>query len=194
MKNGFLGKALFLALVCCMVFSVSACGTKAAVEYDLTGKSDFSVADATFDGDVVLTGTGGSATFINCVFQGDLILKGGEGVRVILTEDCKFAEDSACVIESTFQEATLETDLPKILFFCEAQPVSCKNCGAVIAFSEYEIEFNGKKYPIENAELYNIDATGEIVPFTGQEANMHNVAKWTENGEEVHFHLAIFAE
>ena len=56
------------------------------------------------------------------------------------------------------------------------------------------IEFNGEKYPIENAEFFNIDSTDEIVPFTGQEANMHNVAKWAENGEEVNFHLAILAE
>ena len=120
--------------------------------------------------------------------------KGGEGARVIIAEDCKFAEDSECVIESSLKEATLETDLPKFLIFCEAPSVSCKNSGAVLTLSENEIEFNGEKYLIENAEYFNIDATDEIVPFSGQEANMHNVAKWTENGEEINFHLAIFAE
>ena len=194
MKNGLFGKLRFLALAVIMLLALSSCGKKEAVEYDITGKSDFSVADTTFDGDVVITGESGSVTFVNCVFNGNIINKGGEGARVILVEDCKFVEDSECVIESSLKEATMETDLPKFLIFCEAPSVSCKNCGAVLTLSENEIEFNGEKYPIENAELFNNDATGEIVPFSGQEANMHNVAKWTENGEEINFHLAIFAE
>lgn len=194
MKKRLFGKLLSLALAVIMLFTLSSCGKKEAVEYDITGKSDFSVADTTFNGDVVITGESGVVTFVNCVFNGDIVHRGGEGARVILSEDCKFAEDSACVIESSVKEATLETDLPKFLIFGEAPPVTCKNSGAVLTFSENVIEFNGEKYPVENAELFNIDATGEIVPYTGQEANMHNVAKWTENGEEVHFHLAIFAE
>ena len=173
---------------------LSSCGKNEAVEYDITGKSDFSVADTTFDGDVVIIGEGGSVAFVNCVFNGNIINKGGEGARVMFAEDCKFSEDSECVIESSLKEATLETDLPKFLIFCEAPSVSCKNCGAVLTLSENEIEFNGEKYLVENAELYNNDATGEIVPFTGQEVNFHNVAKWTENGEEINFHLAIFSE
>ena len=194
MKNGLFGKLLFLALAVIMLFALSSCGKNEAVEYDITGKSDFSVADTTFDGDVVITGEGGSVTFVNCVFNGNIINKGGEGARVILAEDCKFAEDAECVIESSIKEATLETDLPKFLIFCEAPSVSCKNCGSVVTLSENEIEFNGEKYPIEDAELFNNDATDEIVPFSGQEVNMHNVAKWTENGEEINLHLAIFAE
>ena len=194
MKNRLLGKLLSLALAVIMLFALSSCGKNGAAEYDITGKSDFTVADTTFSGDVVITGESGSVTFVNCVFNGNIVHKGGEGARVVLTEDCKFAEKSVCVIESSLKEATLETDLPKFLIFCEAPAVSCKNSGAVLTLAENEIEFNGEKYPIEAAELFNIDATGEIVPFSGQEANFHNVAKWTENGEEVHFHLAIFAE
>ena len=194
MKNGLLGKLLFLALAVIMIFSLSSCGKNEAVEYDITGKSDFSVTDATFDGDVLITGERGSVTFINCAFNGNIVNKGGEGARAILADGCKFAEDSECIIESSLKEATMETDLPKFLIFCKAPAVSCKNSGAVLTLSENEIEFNGKKYPIENAELYNNDATGEIVPFSGQEVNFHNVAKWTENGEEVNLHLAIFAE
>ena len=194
MKNRLLGKLLFLALAVIMIFSLSSCGKNEAVEYDITGKSDFSVTDAIFDGDVLITGERGSVTFINCAFNGNIVNKGGEGARVIIAENCKFAENSECVIESALKEATLETDLPKFLIFCKAPAVSCKNSGAVLTLSENEIEFNGKKYPIENAELYNNDATGEILPFSGQEVNFHNVAKWTENGEEVNLHLAIFAE
>lgn len=194
MKNGIFGKLLSLALAVIMLFALSSCGKNEAVEYDITGKSEFSVADTTFNGDIIITGEGGAVTFVNCVFNGNIINKGGEGARVIVAEGCKFAEDSECVIESSLKEATLETDLPKFLIFCEAPSISCKNSGAVLTLAENEIEFNGKKYPIENAELFNNDATGEIVPFTGQEANLHNVAKWTENGEEINFHLAIFAE
>lgn len=194
MKNRLFGKLLFLALVVIMLFVLSSCGKNEAVEYDITGKSDFSVADTTFDGDVVIIGEGGSVAFVNCVFNGNIVNKGGEGARVMFAEDCKFSEDSECVIESSLKEATLETDLPKFLIFCEAPPISCKNCGAVLTLAENEIEFNGEKYHVENAELFNNDATGEIVPFTGQEVNFHNVAKWTENGEEINFHLAIFSE
>ena len=194
MKNGFLGKILSLTLAVVLLLALSSCGKAEAVEYDLTGKSDFTVTDTTFDGDVVITGEGGAISFANCVFNGNILHKGGEGARVIMTGDCRFGEGSECVIESALTEATMETDLPKILFFCEIPAITCKNSGGVLAFAQYEIEFNGEKYPIENAELFNIDATGEIVPYTGQEANMHNVAKWTENGEEVNLHLAIFAE
>lgn len=194
MKNRLVGRMLFLALSVMMLFTLSSCGKKEAVEYDITGKSDLTVADTTFDGDIVITGAGGSIAFVNCVFNGDMINKGGEGARVIITEGCKFAEDSVCVIDSSVKEATVETDLPKFLIFGEAPSVSCKNSGAVLTLSENVIEFNGEKYPVENAEFFNIDSTDEIVPFTGQEANMHNVAKWTENGEEINFHLAILAE
>lgn len=194
MKNGSFRKLLFLALAVMMLFALSACGKNAAVKYDITGKSDFSVADTTFDGDVIITGEGGAVVFVNCVFNGKIIHQGGEGARVMLAEDCKFAEDSVCVIESSLKEATMETDLPKFLIFCEAPSISCKNSGAVLTLAENVIEFNGEKYPIEKAEFYNNDATGEIVPFTGQEVNFHNVAKWTENGEEVNLHLAIFSE
>ena len=194
MKNGSFRKLLFLAIAVMMLFALSACGKNAAVKYDITGKSDFSVADTTFDGDVIITGEGGAVVFVNCVFNGKIIHQGGEGARVMLAEDCKFAEDSVCVIESSLKEATMETDLPKFLIFCEAPSISCKNSGAVLTLAENVIEFNGEKYPIEKAEFYNNDATGEIVPFTGQEVNFHNVAKWTENGEEVKLHLAIFSE
>ena len=194
MKNGSFRKLLFLALAVMMLFALSACGKNAAVKYDITGKSDFSVADTTFDGDVIITGEGGAVVFVNCVFNGKIIHQGGEGARVMLAEDCKFAEDSVCVIESSLKEATMETDLPKFLIFCEAPSISCKNSGAVLTLAENVIEFNGEKYPVEKAEFYNNDATGEIVPFTGQEVNFHNVAKWTENGEEVNLHLAIYAE
>jgi len=194
MKNGSFRKLLFLALAVMMLFALSACGKNAAVKYDITGKSDFSVADTTFDGDVIITGEGGAVVFVNCVFNGKIIHQGGEGARVMLAEDCKFAEDSVCVIESSLKEATMETDLPKFLIFCEAPSISCKNSGAVLTLAENVIEFNGEKYPVEKAEFYNNDATGEIVPFTGQEVNFHNVAKWTENGEEVKLHLAIFSE
>ena len=194
MKNGMLRKMLFLALAAVMLLALSSCGNNAAVEYDITGKTDFSVADTTFEGDVVVTGEGGSVTFVNCVFNGNIVNKGGEGARVILVDGCEFADGSECVIDSSVNEATMESDLPKFLFFGEAVPVSCKNAGAVLAFAEYDIEFNGEKHAVENAELFNVDATGEIVPYTGQDANMHNVAKWTENGEEVNLHLAIYSE
>lgn len=194
MKNGLFGKLRVLALATIMLLALTSCGKNEAVEYDITGKSDFSVNDTTFNGDVVITGEGGSVTFVNCVFNGDIINKGGEGARVIVTEECQFAEDAECVIESSLKEATMETDLPKFLIFGEAPAVSCTNSGAVLTLAENEIEFNGEKYAVEDAELFNIDGTGEIVPFSGQEVNFHNVAKWTENGEKIQLHIAIWAE
>ena len=85
MKNGLFRKLLFFALAVIMLFALSSCGKNEAAEYDITGKSDFSVADTTFDRDVVITGEGGSVTFVNCVFNGNIINKGGEGARVLLT-------------------------------------------------------------------------------------------------------------
>lgn len=166
MKNGSFRRLLFLALAVLTLIALSSCGKNEAVEYDLTGKSDFSVADTTFDGDVVITGEGGAITFINCVFNANIINKGGEGARVIMVDGCKFAEDTTCIIDSSVKEATLETDLPKFLIFCDAPAISCKNSGAVLTLSNNEIDFNGEKYSVENAELFNIDSTDEIVPYT----------------------------
>ena len=196
MKNGWFKKILSLALAAVLLLALTACGNgnAQAVEYDITGKGDFTVTDTTFNGDVVIKGEGGAVTFANCVFNGSLVNKGGEGARVYLMDDCTFADDAQCIIDSPLKEATLETDLPKFLIFCKAPSITCKNSGAVLTLAENEIEFNGAKHPIESAEFYNNDATGEILPYTGQEVNMHNVAKWTENGEEVLMHLAIFAE
>ena len=59
MKKGLFGKLLFLALAVIALFALSSCGKNKGVEYDITGKSDFSVADTTFDEDVVITGEGG---------------------------------------------------------------------------------------------------------------------------------------
>ncbi len=194
MKNGLLTKLLFLALAISVLFAFSSCNNQKAVEYDITGKSDFSIADTTFDQDVVITGENGAVTFVNCVFNKNIIHQGGEGARVIFDETCKFAEGSNCMIESSLKEATMETDLPKFLIFCKAPSISCINSGAVLTLAENVIEFNGETYAIENAEFFNIDTTYEIVPYEGQEANFHNVAKWTENGEEINLHLAIYAE
>ena len=144
MKNGLFGKILLLALAVIMLFALSSCGENETVEYDITGKSDFSVADTTFDGDVVIKGEGGSVTFENCVFNGNIINKGGEGARVILVEDCKFAEDSECIIESSLKEATLETDLPKFLIFCEAPSISCKNWALLSHFLKMRSNLTAK--------------------------------------------------
>ena len=193
MKNKFFGKLLALTLAVMMVFTFSACGKAEATEYDLTG-TDLTVADTTFDGDVVITGEGGAIVFTNCVFNGKVVNKGGEGARVLVMDDCQFGKDAACAIESSLKEATMETDLPKILFFCEAPAITCTNSGAVVALAEYAVNFNGEAYPIETAELFNDETTGDMVPYEGQEANFHNVAKWTENGEEILLHLAIYSE
>lgn len=194
MKNRIFWKVLFLALAVVMLFALSACGKAEAVEYDITGKSDLTVEDTTFDGDVVIKGEGGSIAFVNCVFNGNVINNGGEGARVVFVDGNTFAEGSECVIDSSVTEATMESDLPKFLFFGDVTAASCKNAGAVVAFADHDIVFNGESYSAQNAELYNVDGTIEMVPYTGQEVTMHNVAKWTENGEEVNLHLAIFAE
>lgn len=160
--------------------------------YDLSGKEDH-IDGQTFDGDVIITGEKGTLTFTNCTFNANIINNGGEGAKVFVWEDCSFAAGAECIIDTSLEEATQDTDLPKFMIFCDLPEVTCEKAGAVIAPAEQAIQLNGTEYPVDNAEYYMNESTGEFAPYSGQEVNMHNFAMWTENGEAVQMHVAVYS-
>lgn len=161
------------------------------ISYDLSGKEKI-IDGKTFDGDVIITGENGKITFTNCTFNGNIINNGGEGAKVFVWEDCSFAASAECIIDTSLEEATQDTDLPKFMIFCDLPEITCEKVGAVVAPSAQVIKLNGAEYPIETAEYYVNESNGEFAPYTDQEVNMHNFAMWTENGEAVQMHVAIF--
>lgn len=165
----------------------------APCSYDLSGQENLTVENLVFDEDVTVTGENGKITFLNCAFNGNIINKGGEGARVCLWQDCTFADSSECILDPALEEATMDTDLPKFMIFCTMPNVSCEKLGAVISSAEQAIRLNGEEHPIEAAEFHINETTGEFIPYSGQEANAHNVAKWIEGGEAVQMHVAVFA-
>lgn len=170
-------------------------GRKAAdvYSYDISGKEDVTVESLVFNEDVTVTGENGKISFLNCVFNGDIINKGGEGAQVYVWQDCEFADGSECILDPALEEATMDTNLPKFMIFCAMPNVSCEKLGAVISFAEQAIKLNGEDYPIDAAEFFINESTGELAPYSDQEANVHNVAKWIEGGAPVLMHVAVLA-
>ena len=162
-------------------------------EFDLSGQ-DIIVNGQVFDGDITITGENGQISFFNCAFNGKVINQGGEGARVFINGDCAFADGAECILDSALKEATIETDLPKFLIFCEMPNVSCVNSGAVVTLADQPIRLNGESYAIGSAELFINEMTGESGAYDGQEANFHNFAKWVEGGADVQMHIALFSE
>ncbi len=206
-------KAFLLCLALILALGLAACGSAApaapaadageaaapeagkpeTTTYDLSGKEE-NIDGLSFDGDVIVTGENGMLRFTNCTFNAKLINQGGEGAKVFVWEDCSFAEGAECVLDTSLEEATMDTDLPKFMLFCDAPNVVCEKAGAVVAPAGQAITLNGTEYPIDTAESFVNESTGDFAPFDGQEANMHNFAMWTENGEVVQMHVAIFTE
>lgn len=199
-------KILIICLSLLLVLCMTACGsevkpaeksntaasaTSEPVSFNLSKKED-NIDGKTFDGDVIITGDDGKLIFTSCTFNGNIISNGGEGAVVFVGDNCKFAKESKCIIDSTIKEATQDTNLPKFIILCEMPEVSCKNIGAVVAPANMAIRLNGSKYPIEAAEYYLNESTGDFAPYSGQESTMHNFAMWTENGKAVQMHIAVY--
>ena len=203
-------KLLTFAMIFCMMFSFCAAAfaeeipTAEPVALDehpeiafitnISRHDGCSVEGVTFDGDVVITGENGMIRFTNCTFNGNLINKGGEGARIFVWADCSFAEGGKCVIDSSLEDATMDTDLPKLMLFCSVPEILCTTAGAVVTTADQVIRLNGVEYPMDAAEYFVNETTGEFAPYTGQEAGMHNYAMWTENGESIQMHIAVSGE
>jgi len=160
-------------------------------EFEVSEEGTF-VENLIFDKDITVTGEKGRVMFANCVFNAGIVNECGEGAKVIILPGCEFGKDAKCVINSSLEDATLETDLPKFMLLCDEVPaLECENAGAFVAFADKEMNVNGVKYTIDDALFFLNDATGDFGEYTKQEADMQNIAMWTENGEAVFMHVAI---
>ena len=155
------------------------------------------VNGVTFDEDVVITGTNGNITFTNCIFNGKLTNRGGEGAVARLIE-CSFGEDAECIIDANLNHPTFETAVTKFMIFGGEMPdVQCRGDGAVVALPDQTICLNGEEYPCSAADSYMVDEGPEYVDYDdalhGGLVSVHNVCIWDEDkGEEKKkIHVAI---
>ncbi len=172
-----------------------ASGRPEAEQYEYTPTAEQTVVSGLlFSKDVTVSGGTGIVVFCDCEFKGNIILKGGEGTRIILNDDCVLSDATEGKILSTVTEATMASDLPKIMNFCSTVKVTLEGSGAVVAPLNLPIVLNGTTYKGEESEWFVNEVTGEFTEYSGQEAQYHNICSWTENGEPVLMAVAIYSE
>jgi len=144
------------------------------------------VKNMIFNDDVTIYGNNADIVFINCIFNGDIINRGGLNTRVWIDNTIV---NGKCMIENNLKEATLDTQLPKFLSFTTPLDVVCEECyGSVVVAPNLSITFNGEKYDREDSEFYYDKETQEFVPYEGQEdAEIFFIGQWWEDGELVFY-------
>lgn len=136
---------------------------------------------------VTITGDYGQMAFDNCVFNADVINAAENGTRVIILENCEFRNGAKCVFQNKVKEASIDSNLPKF-FGYRPITVVCEDCAGIsLAMGTWDIEFNGEIYPLKDSQMFidNTHPENGSVPYTGQEANIHAVCQWFENGKKV---------
>ena len=189
-----------------LVFSLAACGSSPAetdpaestetVQQDAEGagketatSDQFQCAEGEaqtvenllFAEDVTVSGDRGQITFVNCDFQGNVVLTANEGTQVVLEGSTVAGQ---CIFRNETKEATMAWSFPKFLVDTKVKVV-CEDCvGAVLPMGDLELVFDGQTYTMADAALF-VDLSNPeagFVPCTGQEASYFCVAQWWEDG------------
>lgn len=180
---------LLLACVSLAAFAEDNGRTVASYQYALTEEGAY-VENLIFNEDVIISGDNTQILFVNCEFNGDVILTANEGTRVLLM-GCDV--NGACILRNDVKEGSMDYPLPKFLVDTPITSI-CEDCvGAVIALGDFEIVFNGETYTQATSELFSDARAPEagFVPYEGQDASYFYVGQWYENDQKV---LFLFAE
>jgi len=141
-----------------------------------------------FPQDVVINGENTQIMFVNCLFEGDIILTASEGTRVLLL-GCE--TKGQCILQNDVRDADMDYSNPKFITDTPIDVV-CDGCaGTAAAAGVFDLTFNGQTYGLTDAQLF-IDASG-MGPYAGQEATNLIVAMMHENGEPTVTVLAEYA-
>lgn len=189
-------KRVLAILICLMLFSLpmiahaEAERAVAPYAYNPVDGSDEYVENLIFNADVVITGENAKIAFVNCEFNGNIILNADEGTRVILL-GCSV--NGTCEIRSNVREADMEYSNPK---FLSDAPISvvCEECvGTVVGIGDIEVRLNGETYSKADGQLYynNAEPEAGFVPYTGQETSYVAVGQWYQNDKKV---VMVFCE
>lgn len=198
-------KKSLMFLICIAIlasFSVNAFAEEAPAErtpaeYEyFFSNGEMSGADSKiFNELVVIEGEEGGFYFSNCLFNKGVIFRAhSEGSRVMFDASCEFAEGNVCKIESDIIEATMETNLPKLMFLGSHAETEICGSGAIVSYGDQPILVNGESYELASSTFYVNETTGEAGAYTGQDANLMNYGIWTENGETVTLKTAVYSE
>ena len=139
------------------------------------------VEDLLFAEDVTVSGDKGQITFVNCDFQGNVVLTADEGTQVVLEGSTVAGQ---CIFRNQTKEVTLDWSFPKFLVGTKVEAV-CEDCiGAVLPMGEMELVFDGQTYTMADAALFVdlSDPEAGFVPYTGQQASYFCVVQWWEDG------------
>ncbi len=158
---------------------------KKATDFEITveGSDKEPISAVYFGEDVVLKGDNFNVSFVNCVFEGNIINEGSGRAMAFIDTTCELSEDTQCIINNNTKEADfIMSPFPKFFDFSDSINVICKDC--IGAAAGYRVAIlNGVKYTAENAD-YFYAADGTCVPYSGQEFDLIMACQAWENGEK----------
>ncbi len=184
-------KKLLAALLILLMIPFAACAEIAPYEY-CVGPDGAYYENYTYPSDVIISGENTQIMFVNCRFEGNVILTAAEGTRVLLL-GCETMGE--CILQNDVQDADINYNNPKFLTDAPVTAVCADCAGTVVGIGDIAITFNGRTYTMADAQLFIDDTAMEqgIIPYEGQEANYLAVAMWKENGEHTVTAIAEYA-
>lgn len=154
--------------------------------FDCVEGESITVADQSFDQPITINGApNGRIDFVNCTFTSDVTFNTVISSRVFFNETCEFSSDCKVIMAGSEKEATIETDLPKIITLVPIN-VESDTMGTVVAANVSSLTINGEVFALENCEFAMDPETDALVDFdSSMNYNCFGVAQWWENGEKI---------
>jgi len=189
MTKKLLALVLALMLLACVpAFAegeASAERTVAPYSYELTEENAPYLENLIFNEDVIISGDNAQIFFVNCEFNGDVILTAETATRVVLL-GCEF--NGQCVFENGVQDADLiEYSFPKIVTDTPVDVVCEDGIGTFVIAGDFEVTFNGETYSMADSDFFsgpvNEDGTPSLIPYEGQPADYFIVVRVMTAGE-----------
>lgn len=186
MRKTHFALLLSLAMVClCLSGMAQEAAPERAVAsytYDVTEEGAY-FENLIYPADVVINGECTQIVFVNCAFEGNIILTAAEATKVLLL-GCEV--QGACILDNQAVGVGLDYNNPKFLTDAPVTVVCENGAGSVVAMGDFAVTFNGESYAMANAQLFSDGSAPEngFVPYEGQESSYCIVAQYYENGEK----------
>ncbi|MBQ1251568.1 MAG: S-layer homology domain-containing protein [Firmicutes bacterium] len=156
--------------------------------YDLDEGDTTACANYNYHEDVYINGDNANIFFENCAFYGDIIITADEGTRAIFDKTCEIYGN--VIFDNDVKEADMDYSMPKAISDTDISAIADDCVGSAIACGGASLNYNGTDYTPADADWYE-DAEGNILEYTGQEANSIYIGQWWESGEKVLFKLCF---
>ena len=156
--------------------------------FDLMNEEYMLRRNVIFTEDVYVNGSNAIMEFRNCEFRGNIIFTADYGTIIYLNDECEI--NGNVVFKNNVKEASMDYNMPKVFSEANIRAIA-ENCiGTVVTFGGASLNYNGTDYTFADADYFE-DAEGNILGYTGQEANSLYIGQWWENGEKFIFKLCF---